>query len=261
MSIAASLLDIKHYFYILIDPHITRYHQTWRVLLYQLCYTNSSEVLFACMTLYNMRAVERFWGSRKYASFIAITFGLATVLAPTLTLVLRALTFNLFSYVPAGPTAIVFALLAQYHAIIPHIYKYRVAFSSSPPPPTPANSASSDEDNFSGITLSDKSYRYLLAAQLALAQWPGSLLGAAVGWTIGYCWRNEMLPGALTRWRVPGWVVGLRSQKRSEEFEGLRRRLEGESAVATGTQGQAQEGDARRRTVGQQIMEGIGGAL
>ncbi len=66
-SIGASLFDVKHYFYILVDPHILRYHQTWRVLLYQLCYTNSSEVLFAAMILYHMRIVERMWGSRKYA--------------------------------------------------------------------------------------------------------------------------------------------------------------------------------------------------
>ncbi len=66
-SIAASLFDAKHYFYILIDRHILQYHQIWRVLIYQLCYTNSSEVLFACMTLYHMRVIERMWGSRKYA--------------------------------------------------------------------------------------------------------------------------------------------------------------------------------------------------
>jgi hypothetical protein len=66
-SIAVSLFDIKHYFYILVDTHILRYHQTWRALIYQLCYTNSSEVLFASMTLYNMRIIERVWGSRKYA--------------------------------------------------------------------------------------------------------------------------------------------------------------------------------------------------
>lgn len=66
-SIAVSLLDAKHYFFILVDTHIFRYRQTWRALTYQLCYTNSSEVLFASMTLYNMRVVERVWGSRKYA--------------------------------------------------------------------------------------------------------------------------------------------------------------------------------------------------
>lgn len=66
-SILVSVLDIKHYFYILIDPHIWRYRQLWRLLAYQLCYTNSAEVLFAVITVYNLRAVERMWGTRKYA--------------------------------------------------------------------------------------------------------------------------------------------------------------------------------------------------
>jgi hypothetical protein len=66
-SIAVSLFDVKHYFYISVGTHIFQYRQTWRALIYQLCYTNSSEVLFAAMTLYNMRAIEQQWGSRKYA--------------------------------------------------------------------------------------------------------------------------------------------------------------------------------------------------
>ena len=66
-SIAVNLLDLKHYFFILVDVHLWRYHQFWRFLAYQLCYTNSTEVLFASMTLYQMRIVERMWGSRKYA--------------------------------------------------------------------------------------------------------------------------------------------------------------------------------------------------
>lgn len=66
-SIAASLLDVKHYCYIFIDTHLLRYGQFWRLLTYQLCYTNSAEVLFAAMSLYNLRSIERLWGSRKYA--------------------------------------------------------------------------------------------------------------------------------------------------------------------------------------------------
>ena len=67
LSIAASIFDIKHYFYISIGTHFFRYGQLWRIFTYQLCYTNSSEVLFGAMSLYHMRMVERFWGSRKYA--------------------------------------------------------------------------------------------------------------------------------------------------------------------------------------------------
>lgn len=66
-SILASVLDVKHYFYILIDTHIWRYRQFWRLLAYQLCYANSTEVLFGAMTIYNLRIIERMWGSRKFA--------------------------------------------------------------------------------------------------------------------------------------------------------------------------------------------------
>jgi hypothetical protein len=164
------------------------------------------------------------------------------------------LTFGAFNYLPAGPTPIIFAILAQYHVIIPHIYKYRLALSASPP----------TDDEFVGLTFSDKSYRYLLALQLALFQWPGSLLGALVGWVVGYMWRNDLLPGLLTRWRIPGWMVGIKAQKRTEGFEGLRRRLEGDASAtgaSTGLQGSG-EGDAgRRRTMGQQIIEQVRGVI
>lgn len=66
-SVAASLFDVKHYFYIDVGTHFWSYHQPWRALIFQLCYTNSAEVLSAVITLYNMRVVERLWGSRKYA--------------------------------------------------------------------------------------------------------------------------------------------------------------------------------------------------
>lgn len=168
--------------------------------------------------------------------------------------VLRPLSPGLFNYVPAGPTPILFAALAQFHAMIPHMYKYRVATSQAPPTNEP----------FRGIVFSDKSYQYGIAFHLALLQWPGSVIGAAVGWVVGYAWRNGLLPVSLVSWRVPGWMVGLRSQRRSAEFEGLRRRLEGENAssgVSTGVQGQPEGQADRRRTMGQQIVDQFREAL
>jgi len=255
MSIGASLLDIKHYFYISVGTHIWKHRQLWRIFTYQLCYTNSSEVLFAAMALYNMRFIEQLWGSRKYASFVMVT-GLLTAVAPPLlmALIIRPLSFGAIDYMPAGPTPIIFAILAQYHALVPHTYKYKVALSTAAP----------SGGDTAGITFSDKSSRYLMALQLALFQMPGSLLGATVGWVVGYLWRNELLPGALTQWRVPGWLVGIRSQKRSGEFEGLQRRLEGEGS-ATGTASGAQAAVTgepnRRRTMGQQLLEEVRGAF
>ncbi|KAL2258716.1 hypothetical protein VTK26DRAFT_7862 [Humicola hyalothermophila] len=259
-SIAASLFDIKHYFYISVGTHILQYRQTWRALIYQLCYTNSSEVLFAAMTFYNMRPVEQQWGSRKYASFILVSALLTAIIPPVLlTAVLRPLSFGVFDFLPAGPTPIIFAILAQYHAMIPHTYKYKVALTTGAPRPN---------DDVPGVTFSDKSTKYLMALQLALFQWPGSLLGAAVGWMVGHAWRSELLPGALTRWRVPGWLIGMRSVKSNERFEGMRRRLESEGAstgATSGSQHQQQQGAGaeanRRRTMGQQLLDEVRGAF
>lgn len=271
-SILVSVTDIKHYFYIQVDLHLWRYHQGWRILLYQLCYLNSTEVLFAAMTLYNMRVIERLWGSRKYAvhisappnsppqtadkdsqSFILTAFVLTTFIPPLLlALIFRPLSFNTFNYLPAGPTPLIFAILAQYHAAIPHVYKYQIAAS-------PREQAPSEP--FIGVTLSDKSYIYLPALQLSLSQFPGSLLCAVVGWIVGYSWRHDILPGSLIYRRVPGWLVGIREKDRAEDFEGLSRRLASENSnpiLATGAAGQ--EG-GRRRTLGRQLLDQFRGAL
>ena len=155
---------------------------------------------------------------------------------------------------PAGPTPVIFAILAQFHAMVPQMYKYRIATSQAPP----------TNEQFSGVTLSDKSYQYAIAFHLALLQWPGSVLGAIIGWVVGYSWRAGMLPTSFTTWRLPGWMVGSSSYRRSAEFEGLRRRLEGEApatAVATGAQSQAEGQADRRRTMGQQIMDQFREAL
>ncbi|CAG8955813.1 hypothetical protein HYFRA_00011682 [Hymenoscyphus fraxineus] len=253
-SILASVLDAKHYFYIQVDPHFWQYRQLWRAIAYQLCYTNSTEVLFAAMTLYNMRVIERVWGSRKYASFIILSYCLTAVLPPLLlALVLRPLSFNKLNYLPAGPTPLIFAILAQFHAMIPHIYKYRIAASSAPPTNEP----------FVGLTFSDKSYTYLPAVQLALSQFPGSLLCASVGWVVGYSWRNEVLPNSVMRWRIPGWMVGIQTKKREEDFEILRRRLESENAsgAATGSDGILAGEGGRRRTLGRQFLDQFRGSV
>lgn len=66
-SFIATLTDTKYYFWIEVRPHLLDYWQFWRLFTWQLCYTNSTEVLFAAMTFYQLRVIERLWGSRKFA--------------------------------------------------------------------------------------------------------------------------------------------------------------------------------------------------
>jgi hypothetical protein len=258
-SIAASILDSKHYFYIKVDIHIWRHLQLWRPLVFQLLYTNSAEVLFAASTLYHMRVVERLWGSRKFASFLAMTWIINSILTPTILAVfLRPLSRGFFNYLPAGPTPMIFCILAQYHAMVPLTYQYRV--SASPKTPTTPN-----HDDAAAITLSNKTFHYVLALHLAVLQWPGSVVGAAVGWIVGYAWRMELLPQMISRFRLPRWLVGGgRSHGGGSQFERLRSRLEGENVttgVSTGAQGRAEGGAIRGRTMGQQILHQVQEAL
>lgn len=71
-SLMASITDTKHLFFIMVRPHISDYRQLWRCMTWPLVYTNSTEVLFAAMTLYQLRVIERLWGSRKFAVSLPI---------------------------------------------------------------------------------------------------------------------------------------------------------------------------------------------
>lgn len=164
-----------------------------------------------------------------------------------LALVLRPLSFGRLNYLPSGPTPLLFALLAQYHAAIPYIYKYRLSTSTTSP------------DQSHGLMLTSKATSYLLPMQLALAQLPGSMLSAGVGWVIGFAYRREVLPGAMT-FRVPASWVGGGGQK--ERYEGLRRRLEGEAGRASGVDAgiQGESGGTRRRGMLGGVMDQLRGA-
>ena len=70
-ALLATFTDTKYYFWIQPRPHLFDYFQFWRLFTWQICYTNSTEVLFGAMTFYHLRVIERLWGSRKFAVRVA----------------------------------------------------------------------------------------------------------------------------------------------------------------------------------------------
>ena len=156
---------------------------------------------------------------------------------------LKTLSLGLYNYIPAGLTAVVFAALSAWTGEVPDLYRYKLLASS------PSTSAGVPDPQ--GITLSDKSTAYLLAAQLALSQFPYSLLPAAVGWVVGTAWQSELLPGGMSRWRVPRWVIGESSQGKDRgQYEGLRRRLEAEGSAGDGMRNVADQARSEERRGG-----------
>jgi membrane associated rhomboid family serine protease len=266
-SILASVLDIKHLLAIKPTPHLWPYLQFSRILTFQIAQTSSTELLFSTALLYQFRVLERLWGSRKYASFVAVCFGLNVLLLPTLCVVLKVFTLGVYNYLPSGLTAVVFAALSAWTDEAPRLSRYKIVTSPTDDDDdslsnAAASTASGGTGGGSGIVLTDKSTTYLLAAQLALSQFPYQILPALVGWTVGTAWMGELLPGRLNRWRIPRWMVGDPSQSKTArrgQYEGLRRRLEEEGSSADGMRNVsdnmgAQEEPGGRRGFGRQIL-------
>lgn len=211
-----------------------------------------------CMLKIESLGCPKTQANRRYKqSFLILVLPYTLILPPILlALVLRPLSFGNVNYLPAGPTAVLFALLAQYHASIPSTYKYRVGATASPPT-SQSNSAASVLRGGT-VTMTSKTMSYLLPLQLALSQFPSAILPAAVGWVVGYAYRNDVLPG--TSWRVPAWMVGQKSTR--PNVEALRRRLEGEtpndgytSARQTGETNEEPAGARQRGRLGQLLGE------
>jgi hypothetical protein len=154
---------------------------------------------------------------------------------------LKVFSFGAWNYLPAGMVGVVFAALSCWAEEVPRLYRYKIITGSGSPLEGGEQQDGSNGDVGStsaqtpGLTLSDKSTTYALAAQLAFSQFPYQLLPAAVGWMIGSAWMGELLPGGLSRWRVPSWMVGESSKSKERgQYEGLRRRLEEEGSSADG---------------------------
>ncbi|KZM28151.1 hypothetical protein ST47_g715 [Ascochyta rabiei] len=260
-ALVATTTDTRHYLPIAVVPHIWGYGQLWRLLTWASFFTNSTEVLFGVLAFYQLRVLERLWGSRKFLSFLIATLPYTTLMPPLiLTFVLRPLTFGYVNYLPSGPTSILFALLANYYAAIPYTYRYRISPSSPSSQTNPTASTAQQATSIwsRSLTVTSKATSYLAPCQLALSQLPGSLLAAAVGWAVGTAYRRDLLPGAYS-WRVPGWMVGQEEGDKGG-FEGLRQRLESERGDGASTGILAGETGAtgavrQRRTLGDMLGE------
>lgn len=263
-SLVASIADIKYLLPIRPTPHLFPYLQIWRLCSWQIAYTSSVDLLFASLLLYQFRVLERLWGSRKFTSFLGVSALWTGLLTPVLlSTVVRLLSWGRWNYLPAGLTGLVFAALAVWGEEVPRLYRYKIVTGTAIP--------SSGSSDMPGVVLSDKTTTYVMAAQLALSHFPYSLLPAAVGWAVGQAWVGDLLPGRMSAWRVPRWVLGefgAKSAADRERYEGLRRRLEEEGGRndgmrASGVEGviEAVDGEARRRPLMRQVADYFRGAF
>ncbi|ORX62085.1 hypothetical protein DM01DRAFT_1403798 [Hesseltinella vesiculosa] len=182
LAVLISILQWKPYIHLQLSPHITIHHQFWRLLTCQFVFTSTGDVFFGTMVIYAMRTVERQFGSTKYAAFVLVMIGVATLLE------IGALVTGLklgFRYIPGGPYALVFAMLYQYERLIPVIYRFRVF----------------------GVEFNNKSFLYLLSSQVILSDGLHTIVPCLCGLLSGALYRSDV--ANIKRWRFPPRLVQL----------------------------------------------------
>ncbi|OCH94275.1 hypothetical protein OBBRIDRAFT_769970 [Obba rivulosa] len=211
-SITAGLFDVKYYLHLQLVPHISKYHQYWRLFTWQIACANSSDLFLIELSLYNVGMhIERAFGSLKFASFILVTFLMSIISTFLSLLFLQAFPHvgALFNSIPCGPFALIFSVMYQYMRVVPPAYHFKVF----------------------GLDLTDKIWAYAIAGQsaarleacycllhlitldlctdlnlqLAISKSPATLLPAVTGLLCGYLYRSDFLQ--LKSWRVPHRAV------------------------------------------------------
>ncbi|KAI8145641.1 hypothetical protein BJV82DRAFT_601720 [Fennellomyces sp. T-0311] len=150
-------------------PSATLRNPIWRGLGSALAFPAIAPSVVGTFLLYRMRVIERLYGTPKYAAFVFFTM--------VTSLVFQA-GFKTFS----GPYALVFAMLYQYHNIVPVTSRFPVA---------------------GGIVLTDKMYVYIAALQLLMA--PTSVAPSLCGFVAGLMYHTNV--AGIQRWRFPQWIV------------------------------------------------------
>ncbi|KAJ7055015.1 hypothetical protein C8F01DRAFT_1211684 [Mycena amicta] len=180
-SILVGVFDVKHYFHLQLVPHISRYYQYWRLAVHHLAFSSSSELFIAEILLFNIGVqVERQFGTLKFASFAVISTLLSTVLEFLSLVLLHRTGLN---HIPSGPSTLIFSIIYQYARIVPSAYDLRIF----------------------GLPLTNKSFTYIFALQLALAHLPGSLAAAVLGIMAGQLYRSDLT--TLKSYRLPSAAV------------------------------------------------------
>lgn len=213
LALATSILLLKPYAKLAIDPFIIQYGQYWRIATFQMAVVNESDYLLCVLLWFHFKVLERHYGSHKYLSLAvlfclynaAITFLVLTVgqlMTVAILALFRMLVFRepfqltyfdtFLNLVASGPVGILSSLYVCFGASIPVSYRFKIVISK----PT--------ETSPEGHTLTFSNHFQIHTVYLLLMFNNGirSLIPALVGLFIGNLYTRDLLIGSDV-WRVP----------------------------------------------------------
>ncbi|KAI8332454.1 hypothetical protein BC941DRAFT_436751 [Chlamydoabsidia padenii] len=151
-------------------------HPLWRLGSSQWVFTDIGSTVVGTWLIYKLRIIERRYGSSKFAALVFSSFALSSLLHQVATTLFGTSTAN-------GPYALLFAILYQYHFIVPPTQQMPVLMN---------------------MTITDHFYVYAAAIQLLLSRFPSSILPCQFGILIGAIYNWNL--GNIQQWRFPARI-------------------------------------------------------
>lgn len=164
--------------------------EIWRIVTSQYCFSSTVEAVSGLILIYNLRVFERMLGSKKFAAFLTLSWCVTVASEMAMSILCSVASYR---YIAApGPFFFIYALLPMFHRknfhfIFVHVSVVAILFfyaGSSVVGYLPKNS--SIRFTRLGIEFSDKTFTYIIAAQLVFYEVPSSLLPVAVSIVFGY---------------------------------------------------------------------------
>ncbi|KAI5952822.1 hypothetical protein KGF54_003689 [Candida jiufengensis] len=219
VPILLSILSIKYYVNLSIDPYIIEYHQFWRLITYQMSVINESDYLLIVLLWFQFKVLERFYGSRKYLSVIT-SFALANAITCLFVmsvgqLLIYYISFTIKVYifrfgpnsihyestilntVTPGPLGILSSLYVTYGVNIPISYYFKILLKKPTAKEEPLGFGKSSKE----LNLSNKFPIHILYILLVLNNGTKSIIPCIVGLLIGKLYTFDLLFG--TSWLLP----------------------------------------------------------
>ena len=214
LAICFSVFQVKYLLRLIIDPYIITYSQYWRVLAYQLCVVNESDYLLTTMLWFHFKVLERFFGSRKYLSLLAM-FAMLNALVCLTVLCFGQLTVNLiekllepssweyhttlFNKVSSGPVGILSSFYILFRHYIPSSYRFKLLISK------PSSEGEEQTENVNEgskeLVLDDHLHVHIVFILIFLNNGFESVIPGVVGLLIGKLYYKNVIPGSL--WVLP----------------------------------------------------------
>jgi membrane associated rhomboid family serine protease len=165
------------------DPNrIMHGGEIWRFLFGHLAFRSMAQTVVGLILLYFYRSFERQMGSRKYGGFLFLSWMYSSIIYAILLLITNSASFN-FSP-SSGPFFFIFAQLAFFYRYVPKIFQNQYVLL--------------------GISFSEKSGIYLLAAQLFFSDGWESMVASLIALSFGFLYSQNIV--RIQQFRLPSVV-------------------------------------------------------